>query len=111
MVKLKEWYHKYKDYIIVILLILLSFKGCQSCTKTRQLEYMEIEKCFIIDSLEKINNNLNDNIDSLNNVITLYKYKSETLQDFNENLKRTNNNLSKSNRNLSETNKNLINKE
>ena len=108
---MKEWYNKYKDYIVITLLVLLSFKGCQSCTKTRQLEYLEIQKCFVIDSLNNIEDSLISDIDSLNRELTIYKYKSETLQDVNRSLKESNSNLSRSNRNLSETNKTLINKE
>ena len=72
---------------------------------------MEMQQVFIEDSLKRIESNLISDIDSLNGELTIYKYKSETLQDVNRSLKESNSNLSRSNRNLSETNKSLINKD
>lgn len=108
---IKEFYNKYKDWFLIILLILLSFKGCQSCSKNRQLEYKEIQYLFFKDSVMYIQDSLSNIIDSLNSELTIYKVQSETLKEFNNSLKETNSNLSRSNKNLSETNKNLTNKD
>lgn len=108
---IKEFYNKYKDWFLIVLLILLSFKGCQSCSKTRQLEYQEIQNTFLMDSMIYIQDNLNNKIDSLDRELIIYKLQSETLKEFNNSLKETNSNLSRSNKNLSETNKSLINKD
>ena len=108
---IKEFYNKYKDWFLIVLLILLSFKSCQSCSKTRQLEYQETQNTFLMDSMIYIQDNLNNKIDSLDRELIIYKLQSETLKEFNNSLKETNSNLSKSNKNLSETNKSLINKD
>ena len=47
---IKDFYKKYINYIVLILIALIMFKGCQSCIYERQYEYYKIQTEQIIDS-------------------------------------------------------------
>ena len=98
----KEFYNKYINWIVVVLICLVMLKGCQSCTKERRLEFNEIRTEQIVDSLNNEISSLYKQIDSLNNDIALKN------KDINH-LKSTNDNLSTANKHYRVTNNTLVN--
>lgn len=113
---MREFYNKYKNYIVVVLLAALCFKSCQSCMRNRTILYNDIKYHKIVDSLKNVIESKDMEIDSLiydnnaykitilNNAIDQYKASNETLKEANKHYMNTN-------KILVNTNKQIINKE
>lgn len=107
---IKEVYHKYIHWIVILLFVLLSFKSCQSCSRDRALKYQTVQYQQNIDSLstqivEKI-----DTIYILKDSIKMYRYKLGIVEDNNRALKESNRHYRSTNSRLVDANKNLSNK-
>ena len=96
----KEFYNKYVNWIVIVLICLVMIKGCQSCTRKRQVRFNEIKT-------EQMSNSLNITIDSLNKVISLKDKDIEYLKATNESLETSNKYYRNTNNTLVNTNKKL----
>ncbi len=114
MEKLKLYYKKYVNYIVIILLVAFGLKSCQSCSRARQLEFYKSQTVLAEDSLKNDINTGQSYADSLLYELKLVqqenkqlKQENKLVKDINEQYKKANNELLKTNRNLSitETNK------
>ena len=76
----KEFYNKYVNWIVIVLICLVMIKGCQSCTRKRQVRFNEIKTEQMSNSLNIAIDSLNVQIDSLNKVISLIKSFETSLQ-------------------------------
>lgn len=103
----KEFYNKYINWIVIVLICLVMVKGCQSCTGRRQVEFNEIKTEQMSDSLNITIDSLNRQIDSLNKVISLKDKDIEHLKATNETLEASNNYYRNTNNTLINTNKKL----
>lgn len=126
---MKKIYQKYKDWFVVGLLMLFCLKSCQSCSKSRTIEFNDKKNIELIDSINAKNSIivdslkqdiyiLNDSIDSMNTDIQIYLSKIQSLEgtidiykDENQNLKANNKHYRNTNQVLVNTNKQIINKE
>lgn len=108
--KIKELYNKYIHWIVVTLFIILCFKGCQSCSKNRKMEYNKIQYENAIDSLTNMINLKNDTIYILSDSMKMYRYKLGLIEDNNKMLKESNKYYRNANTKLADANKNLSNK-
>lgn len=106
---MEEFYSKYVNYIVGILLSLFLFKSCQSCSLNRTIKYNDNKNSLLVDSL--INNiyKLNKDIDSLENIIIINNNEILNLTNIVNQYKIINNNLNESNKYYMNTNKILIN--
>lgn len=103
----KEFYNKYINWIVIVLICLVMVKGCQSCTGKRQVEFNEIKTEQMSDSLNITIDSLNRQIDSLNKVISLKDKDIEHLKATNETLEASNKYYRSTNNTLINTNKKL----
>ena len=103
----KEFYNKYINWIVIVLICLVMVKGCQSCTGKRQVEFNEIKTEQMSDSLNITIDSLNRQIDSLNKVISLKDKDIEYLKVTNETLEASNKYYRSTNNTLINTNKKL----
>jgi len=103
----KEFYNKYINWIVIVLICLVMVKGCQSCTGRRQVEFNEIKTEQMSDSLNITIDSLNRQIDSLNKVISLKDKDIEHLKATNETLEASNKYYRNTNNTLINTNKKL----
>lgn len=103
----KEFYNKYVNWVVIILICLVMVKGCQSCSGKRQIEFNEIKTEQISDSLNITIDSLNRQIDSLNKVISLKDKDIEYLKATNETLEASNKYYRNTNNTLINTNKKL----
>lgn len=126
---MKKIYQKYKDWFVIVLFGLFCLKSCQSCSRSRTIEFadhkhsieienLKQENAMIIDSLEnhidtldyRVNSLYNENqlyisqINALESTIELYKEENKDLKDNNKHYRNTN-------RVLVNTNNQIINKE
>lgn len=126
---MRKIYQKYKDWFVVGLLMLFCFKSCQSCSKSRTIEFndkknielinsINTKNSIIVDSLKQDIYILNDSIDHMNTDIQIYLSKIQSLEgtidiykDENQNLKANNKHYRNTNQVLVNTNKQIINKE
>ena len=106
---IREFYNRYINWIVVVLVCLVMIKGCKSCTIEREMIYNNIKTEQIIDSLSSTIISLNNEIDSLNNVIDLnnkdieyLKVSNNTLGQANKYYRDANNTLVNTNRKLTE---------
>ena len=105
---MKNLYQKYINWIVIILIVLCSFKTCQSCSRSRQLDYIQSNTSetigYYIDTLNVYKDSLNMYKDSLR-VKTIEVYylndKIKTLKGSNAYLRNTNKGLIKVNEKLS----------
>ena len=105
---MKNLYQKYINWIVIFLIVLCSFKTCQSCSRSRQLEYIQSTTTenigYYIDTLTIYKDSLNMYKDSLR-VKTIEVYylndKIKTLKGSNTYLRNTNKGLIKVNEKLS----------
>lgn len=109
MEKIKNWLNEHKSLIIGLLIVLLLFKNCSSCTQERQYEYKENNYIETIDSLYFCIDSLNNEIDSLNDVIEIQLRDITYLNSSNETYSIAYKNLTESNKNLQHANSVLIN--
>lgn len=100
--KIKEFYNKYINWIVIILVCFIILKGCQSCSMDRRFEYKTNQTEQIIDSL-------NNHIDSLNDVINLMNKDIEYLNASNNTLNQANKNLTDANKHYRDANNVLVN--
>lgn len=98
---MKKFYKKYINWIVIILIAMVGFKSCQSCSKSRIIEYNAIKNEECIKKLHDTMYIFSKEIDSLENIIALYKKDVEMLEGNNELLIETN-------RYYKETNNTLI---
>lgn len=103
----KEFYNKYINWIVIVLICLVMVKGCQNCTGRRQVEFNEIKTEQMSDSLNITIDSLNRQIDSLNKVISLKDKDIEHLRVTNKTLSESNNYYRNTNNTLIHTNKKL----
>ena len=108
---LKTIYEKYKNWIVVILIGLFCFKSCQSCSRSRQLEFNNIKHIEIIEKYNDDIDSLNKTIQIINDSLNLYKVTNEILKDNIDMLKFTNKHYQQTNKTLIQTNKEILNKE
>lgn len=108
---MKKLYSKYINWIVILLFILFSFKTCQSCSRSRQLEYMQSTTTETIkyyrDTLTIYKDSLNMYRDSLR----LQTVEIYYLNDKIKTLKGSNTYLRNTNRGLIKVNEKLSNKE
>lgn len=98
--KLKTFYKKHIDKIVILLLFLLFVKGCQKSGVERRMEYSKTQYEKIIDSLNTVNNeysvdtkDLCDTIHSLRAENTILKEVIKDLKDDKQFYQKTNKNL------------------
>lgn len=108
--KIKDLYNKYIHWIVIVLFVLLCFKGCQSCSRNRKVEYNKTQYEYVVDSLTNTIGFKNDTIHILNDSIAMYKYKLGLVEDNNKMLKESNKHYRNANTKLADANKNLSNK-
>lgn len=115
---LKCIYNKYKNIIVGILLVLLCFKSCQSCSRNKTIEFNDKKNIVLVDSLKNHISILNEDIDSMRNDINIYINEIQTLnstiniyKDANQILKDDNKHYRNTNRVLVNTNNQIINKD
>lgn len=115
---MKKIYQKYKDWFVIGLLMMLCLKSCQSCSRSRTIEFNEKKYIEIVDSLGRdimeLDSQLIDikndtilylsKINSLESTIEIYKEENKRLKDDNKHYKNTN-------RVLVNTNNQIINKD
>ena len=97
---MKEFYKKYVNYIVGLLFALWCGSSCKRCSLERQLDWKDYNCEIVLDSLKNTNDILNRRIDSLNNEITVYKYKVIHLEELEQSLKENNKYLRTSNNQL-----------
>lgn len=98
----KEFYKKYINYIVIVLIGMVMIKGCQCCNKDRQMVYKSSQYEIIIDSL-------NNNIDSLSKEIDALKDTNVLYINEIKNLTKNNKSLNEANRYYRNTNNTLVN--
>ena len=126
---MKKIYQKYKDWFVIGLFVLFCLKSCQSCSKSRIIEFtdknhaimmeeLKYKDAMIIDSLENYINTLDYRVNSLYNENQLYisqinalKSTIELYKEENRDLKDNNKHYRNTNRVLINTNNQIINKE
>ena len=96
----KEFYNKYVNWIVIVLICLVMIKECQSCARGRRVEFNKIRT-------EQISDSLNMTIDSLNKIISLKDKDIEYLKATNKNLETSNKYYRNTNSTLINTNKKL----
>ena len=114
---MKKFYKRYKDLIVAGLLLLLCMKSCQSCSRSRTIEFNTIKNEIVVDSLRKTILKLNSQKDSLNNEIQLHLNQISSLEttiniykEANQSLKDDNKHYRNTNRVLVNTNNQILNK-
>lgn len=115
---MKKFYQKYKDWIVICLLALFCLKSCQSCSRSRIINFNKNKSEILEDSLKKSIYVLNEQLDDMRDEIQFYVLKLETqdsviitLKSENQNLKENNNYFRNANNILIKTNNQIINKE
>lgn len=115
--KIKDLYNKYIHWIVIILFILLMFKGCQSCSRDRKIEYNQSQyrqsEIMLMESIDSINNVIqyrNQQIDSLHSIIVNKDFQLNILNNELEELKETVKHYRDTNTTLINTNRELTNK-
>lgn len=115
MIKLREWYEKYKNWVVVGLLVLFLFKSCQKSMVKRDLEWKtkqyEVALSETDSTLQAVKLRYNRTIDSLEqrnvlllNELSYERHSAEQLKDANSKLWDANKNLSGSVRDLTKDN-------
>lgn len=104
---LKEIYTKYTKWIIVILLCLLTFKSCQSCSRNRTMQFNDLQYTEYIDSLNTVIDSLEMRNDSLLDSVNQYKIEVKNLNKLIDRYEKDNNHYKSMNKSLINTNKEL----
>lgn len=110
MEKIKDFVKKNYVYIIIILVILLIGKSCQSCTRKNTIVYNKYEYRSKIDSLQSMNNYYKDSILYLNTQNTIIQNELNGCKVELEKLEKRYDNINSINKNIQTTNNKLINK-
>lgn len=115
--KVRDFYHKYINWIVAILTVLFLFKGCQSCSRERVIEYNSCEfnkrEQVLIDSIDAQNDIIqykDFQIDSLSNIIINRDFQLNILNNEVEELRGLNTHFRTTNTTLINTNRELSNK-
>lgn len=115
---MKKIYNKYKDWFVIGLVMLFCFKSCQSCSRSRVIEFNNKNHTEMIDSLKQDISILNDSVDNMNANIQLHLSKIQSLErtidiykEENKGLKDDNKHYRNTNRVLVNTNNQIINKD
>lgn len=105
MLKLKELYGKYKNWVVAILLVLFLFKSCQKSMVKRDLDWKTKQYECVVNNYDSTLNAVKlkyeHEIDSLEQRNTLLLNELSFEKSSAEQLKSANNKLWESNRNLS----------
>ena len=107
---IKEFIKKYNIYIIIILVILLMGKSCQSCTRKNTIVYNKYEYQSQIDSVQSMNKCYKDSILYLNTQNTILQNELDGCKVQMEKLEKRYDNINSINKNIQTTNNKLINK-
>lgn len=100
MKKIKNWLNEHKSLIIGLLIALLMFKNCNSCTQERKYEYTIIQYEQIIDSMQiAIDERMMDTKDLCDTIHNLRK-ENTVLKDVIKDLKEDKNYYRRTNRDL-----------
>ena len=106
--KLKTYYNKYVNWIVIILLILFGLKSCQSCQRGRQIKFYKQSSELVVDSLKDDIRYVDKYSDSLKNEIRVYKSEIKARENEIKTLKEENTLLRESNNHYKQVNKKLI---
>lgn len=106
---MKEWYNKYKNYIVVGLFMLLGLKSCQSCSRNRTIEFNNIKHTELVDSLKREITQTNKQLDSVKSDNRLYINEIQSLNAILDQYKVTNQSLIDDNKHYRNTNRVLVN--
>lgn len=118
MLKLKDLYEKYKNWVVAILLILFLFKSCQNSMNKRNLAWQTNQYECLVNSSDSTLNTVKlkyeHEIDSLEqrnilllNELSFERISAEQLKAANNKLWQSNQDLSGSVRDLTKENKNF----
>lgn len=100
MEKLKKWLNEHKSLIIGLLIVLLLFKNCSSCTQERRYEYTLTEYEQVIDSMQTVIDGCSlDTKDLCDSIYSLRK-ENELLKNVITDLKEDKNYYRKANKDL-----------
>lgn len=110
MNKLKQFLKNHTTAIIVILLVLLFLKSCQSCSRKQQMEWGTMTCAEVVDSLNEVVAGRDYVIDSLNNEIKVLVTERDYLKQYSSRVEEENNNIRSNERDLIKTIKNNYNK-
>jgi hypothetical protein len=106
---MKKIYQKYKDWFVMGLLALLCFKSCQSCSRSRTIEFNNKKHIEVVDSLKKDIIVLDGQLTDIKNDTTLYLSKINSLESTIEMYKEENRGLKDDNKHYRNTNRVLVN--
>lgn len=110
MDKIKDFVKKNYVYIIIVLVVLLMAKSCQSCTRKNTITWNEVNTKNTVDSLTEINATYKDSILFLNTRNTILQNELDGCKVEVEKLKEQYNNINSINKSIQNTNNKLINK-
>lgn len=98
-----KYIKKYSIAIICALILLLTGKSCQSCSRGRALDYERVQHEQVVDSLKQVTRTLNadlqlsnDSIKLLNTEISALKEMNGMMQGSLDHARQTNNSLVRS---------------
>lgn len=97
-----NWIKKHSTAIIIVLVVLLGMKSCQSCSRARQIEYNTVQYEMRIDSMSQHNNIYMNKCRQLSDTVSMLRME---IQSLNKQLGRTEEYLQSSQR----LNNNLVN--
>ena len=98
---MKNLYQKYINWIVILLVVLCSFKTCQSCSRSRQLEYLQSIQIETVESYKDTLNIYKDSLKLKQIEVTYLNDKIKSLKGSNAYLRNTNKGLIKVNEKLS----------
>lgn len=75
-----KWIKKYSPIIAGILMLLLVFKSCQSCSRSRTVEWNQQTYEIILDSIQADRWRAWDSVKTLNHQVSFWKDKYQTIQ-------------------------------
>lgn len=95
---MRKFYKKYKDWFVCVLAFFLCCKSCQSCHRANQIEWNQIQTEQQLDSIDSVLTCYKINNDAMQDTITLYKSALNHVELEKDMLKKNNETLIKSNR-------------
>ena len=108
---MRKWYEKYKNWVVVSLFILLCFKGCQSCSRSRVIEWNKNIYESNIDSLTNVIDLKSDSLQMFADSIHMYKFMMDRVERDNKWLIEANRQIQRNNTTLINTNNQIVNKD
>lgn len=100
MEKIKTLYKQYINWVVIVLVLLLGFKSCQSCSRSRQIAYQHQQDMIVTDSVSRDMKHFTRKIDSLEQELKLQNEKNNLLRRENDILKETNSYYKQTNKKL-----------